>query len=172
MQAQSLPVPRQRARARDAEGVRAWRTGVKNWARAPPGGRPEDSGHTRETSFTFTFPFIPLVSLIHRSACISKKSCIVAKNLVFGILVLPIWQVTQLLRASVTLNSKKSKNQPPSLSYCGDFRVICEVHSLCCINTFSKYLLFGLLKIELGTRQDMTHVFIETKTLEMERDSK
>jgi len=32
--------------------------------------------------------------------------------------------------------------------------------------------LFGLLKIELGTRQDMTHVFIETKTLEMERDSK
>lgn len=65
---------------------------------------------TRGKMSTFTFACIPLVSLIHRSVCISKKRCLVAKNLVFGILVLTIWQVTQLLRASIILNSKKSIN--------------------------------------------------------------
>ena len=133
-----------------------------NWARAPLAGRSDDSGHKGKNVYNH-ISMHSFAQFNHRSVCISKKRCLVAKNLVFGILVLTFGQVTQLLRASILLNSKKSMNWPPSLSYCGDFRVVtCEVHSLCCINTFSNYLLFRLLKRELGTRQDMTNVFIET----------
>lgn len=62
---------------------------------------------------TFTFHIsIHLVNFTHPSAYISKKHRVVTKK--------PVGQVSQLLRASLSLIVKMGKYQSPSLSYCKD----------------------------------------------------